>query len=149
MPVRKLRVLFLCTGNSCRSQMAQGWANHLGGDSLEARSAGVEAHGLNPRAVAVMREVGVNISVQTSRQVSPELLNWADMVITVCDHADAHCPAPPADVMRQHWSLADPAKASGSEAEIMTVFRTSRDEIRTRILGLIQALHHAAAASVA
>lgn len=140
MSNRNFRVLFLCTGNSCRSQMAQAWANHLGGDILVARSAGVEAHGLNPWAIAVMREVGVDISGQASMQLNPEMLAWANMVVTVCDHADRHCPVPPPGILRQHWSLADPAKAGGGESEILPVFRSSRDEIRNRVANLIHSI---------
>ena len=95
---RKTRILFLCTGNSCRSQMAEGWANHLGGDRVEAVSAGIEAHGKNPRAIAVMGEAGVDISHQESRRVTPEMLASADLVVTVCGHADEHCPVLPPGV---------------------------------------------------
>src|SRR5687767_5728461 len=95
MTERKLRILFLCTGNSCRSQMAEGWANSLGGDVLEASSAGIEAHGQNPRAIGVMQEAGVDISSQQSRKITQDMLVWADVVVTVCGHADEHCPILP------------------------------------------------------
>jgi len=134
---RKAHVLFLCTGNSCRSQMAEGWANHLGGELLEARSAGIEAHGKNPRAIAVMREAGVDISHQESNRVDPEMLQWADLVVTVCGHADEHCPVLPPKTQKKHWPLSDPAKATGSEEEIMRVFRATRDDIRERVASLI------------
>jgi arsenate reductase len=137
---RKVRVLFLCTGNSCRSQMAEGWANHLGGDRVEAMSAGIEAHGKNPRAIAVMREAGVDISHQESTRVTPEILAQADLVVTVCGHADEHCPALPPCVQKQHWPLEDPAKATGTEDEMMAKFRATRDEIRSRVEGLIGGL---------
>ena len=134
---RKARILFLCTGNSCRSQMAEGWANHLGGDRVEANSAGIEAHGKNPRAIAVMREAGVDISPQESTRVTPEMLARADLVVTVCGHADEHCPVLPPGVQKKHWPLEDPAKATGTEDEIMTKFRATRDEVRARVEGLI------------
>jgi arsenate reductase len=134
---RKARVLFLCTGNSCRSQMAEGWANHLGHEWLEAHSAGIEAHGKNPRAIAVMREAGVDISHQESTRVTPEMLARADLVITVCGHADEHCPVLLPGVRKKHWPLEDPAKATGTEDEIMTKFRATRDEVRARVEGLI------------
>ncbi len=134
------RVLFLCTGNSCRSQMAEGWANHLGGHVLEARSAGIEAHGQNPRAIAVMKEAGVDISHQESTRVTDELIRWADIVVTVCGHAEEHCPALPAYVTKLHWPLPDPAKASGTEAAILAEFRATRDELRRRVQGLIREL---------
>jgi arsenate reductase len=137
---RKTRILFLCTGNSCRSQMAEGWANHLGSEWLEATSAGIEAHGKNPRAIAVMREAGVDIARQESTRVTPEMLARADLVVTVCSHADEHCPVLPAGVQKKHWPLDDPAKTTGTEDEIMAKFRATRDEIRSRVEGLIGGL---------
>ena len=134
---RKARILFLCTGNSCRSQMAEGWANHLGSEWLEATSAGIEAHGKNPRAIAVMREAGVDISHQVSTRVTPEMLAQADLVVTVCGHADEHCPVLPPGVQKKHWPLEDPAKATGTEEQIMAKFRATRDEIRGRVEDLI------------
>jgi arsenate reductase len=134
---RKLKILFLCTGNSCRSQMAEGWANHLGQDRVEATSAGIEAHGKNPRAIAVMREAGVDISHQESTRVTPAMLAQADLVVTVCGHADEHCPVLPPGVQKKHWPLEDPAKATGTEEQIMAKFRATRDEVRSRVEGLI------------
>jgi len=134
---RKARILFLCTGNSCRSQMAEGWANHLGAEWLEAISAGIEAHGKNPRAIAVMREAGVDISRQESTRVTPEMLAQADLVVTVCGHADEHCPVLPPGVQKKHWPLEDPAKATGTEEQIMAKFRATRDEIKSRVEGMI------------
>ena len=113
--------------------MAEGWARHLAGDRLEAQSAGVEAHGLNPRAVAAMAEAGVDISRQKSKQIDPELLNRADYVITLCGDADERCPAAPPGVKRLHWGFEDPAKASGTEEEVRRKFREVRDAIRDRI----------------
>lgn len=140
----KTKILFLCTGNSCRSQMAEGWANHLGGEWLEAKSAGIEAHGKNPRAIAVMREAGVDISHQESTRVTALMLELADLVITVCGHADEHCPLLPPGVQKKHWPLEDPAKATGSETEIMAKFRATRDDIRKRVEDLIGAVKIAA-----
>ena len=137
MNTAKTLILFLCTGNSCRSQMAEGWARHLGGDRIEASSAGIEAHGQNPRAVQVMREAGIDISAQPSRRLTPAMLAQADWIITVCGHADEQCPALPVGVKKLHWPLSDPAKAQGSEDEIMAVFRASRDDIRRRVAGLL------------
>jgi arsenate reductase (thioredoxin) len=110
--MEKTRVLFLCTGNSCRSQMAEGWANHLGKDVLEATSAGIEAHGKNPRAIAVMKEAGVDISQQESRRVTSEMLAAADLIVTVCGHADEHCPVLPPGIEKRHWPFDDTAKAT-------------------------------------
>ncbi len=134
------KVLFLCTGNSCRSQMAQGWLNALAGDRIAADSAGIEAHGQNPRAIAVMAEAGVDITGQGSSVLTDEQLHWADLVVTVCGAADETCPLLPAGTRKEHWPLPDPAKAKGSEAEVMATFRSSRDDIRGRVADLIARL---------
>ena len=135
-----MNILFLCTGNSCRSQMAEGWARALGGSGLEFRSAGIEAHGKNLRALQIMQEAGIDISDQESTRLTDDMLTWADLVVTVCGHADEHCPVLPSGTRKEHWPLNDPAKATGSEAEIMTVFRASRDDIRQRVEDLIARL---------
>jgi len=142
----KTHILFLCTGNSCRSQMAEGWARRLGGDRVEVQSAGIEAHGKNPRAIAVMAEAGVDISGQESTRVTDAMIRRADIVVTVCGHADEHCPVVPPGIQKRHWPLADPAKASGSEEEIMAQFRATRDEVRRRVADLIQTLSQARSA---
>jgi arsenate reductase len=135
-----MNILFLCTGNSCRSQIAEGWAKSLGAGSFAALSAGIEAHGKNPRAIAVMAEVGVDISEQESTRLSHEMLAEADYLVTVCGHADEHCPVLPAAMRKEHWPLSDPAKATGTEEEIMAVFRDSRDDIRARVADLLERL---------
>jgi len=135
-----IRVLFLCTGNSCRSQMAEGWLRSLGGDGFSVESAGLEAHGKNPRAIAVMGEAGVDISGQESTVVTPAMVAAADVVVTVCGHADEHCPAVPATTRKIHWPLSDPARATGTEAEIMDTFRATRDEVARRVRELIAQL---------
>jgi len=129
----KQRILFLCTGNSCRSQMAEGWLRHLAGDRFKAFSAGIEAHGKNPRAIAVMQEAGVDISGQESEALDLELLKTIDLLVTVCSHADRHCPAVFIPEKREHWPFADPASTIGSEEEVMNEFRRVRDQIRVRI----------------
>lgn len=136
----KLNLLFLCTGNSCRSQMAEGWGRHFAGDRLEVHSAGIEAHGQNPRTIAVMAEAGIDISGQESARATAAMIDAADVVVTVCGHADEHCPALPPGVRKIHWPLNDPAKASGTEEEIMAVFRASRDDIRERVRALVEEL---------
>lgn len=136
----KMNLLFLCTGNSCRSQMAEGWGRHFAGERLAVQSAGIEAHGKNPRAIAVMAEAGIDIAGQESTRVTPAMIAAADVVVTVCGHADEHCPALPATVRKIHWPLNDPAKATGSEEEIMKVFRAARDEIRARVAALVAEL---------
>ncbi|TKI55435.1 arsenate reductase (thioredoxin) [Brevibacillus antibioticus] len=131
---KKPLIYFLCTGNSCRSQMADGFLKALGGERYEVKSAGLEAHGLNPKAVQVMKEAGVDISNHTSDVIDPEILGGADYVITLCGHADEHCPViPNKNVVKWHWGFDDPAKATGSEEEIMNSFRTVRDAIKNRM----------------
>ena len=131
------RLLFLCTGNSCRSQMAEGWARFLGGTRVEVFSAGIEAHGVNPRAVAVMQEAGVDISAQTSNTIDALNLDAMDIVVTVCGNAEERCPLVSPGTRKIHWPLADPAKLTGTEASVMAGFRTSRDEIRRRVQALL------------
>ncbi|WP_151737366.1 arsenate reductase (thioredoxin) [Paenibacillus tengchongensis] len=126
-------IYFLCTGNSCRSQMAEGWAKKYLGESWDVYSAGIEAHGLNPKAVQAMSEAGVDISGQTSDIIDPQLLASADMVVTLCGDAADKCPVTPPQVKREHWGFDDPAKAAGSEEEKWAVFWRVRDEIGQRI----------------
>ena len=139
----KMKVLFLCTGNSCRSQMAEGWARHLKGDVIEAYSAGVEVHGLNPRAVQVMAEAGVDISGHRSKRVD-ELKGVAfDLVVTVCDHASEACPFFPGAVRRVHQGFADPprlAAGARNEEEVLVHYRRVRDEIRRFVENLSSSL---------
>ncbi|MDF2652144.1 MAG: arsenate reductase [Paenibacillus sp.] len=131
---KKPLVYFLCTGNSCRSQIADGFLKAIGNDKYDVKSAGLEAHGLNPRAVHVMNEAGVDISNNTSDVIDQKTLNEADFVITLCGHADEHCPViSNKNVTKWHWGFDDPAKATGTEEEIMTQFRTVRDSIKNRI----------------
>ena len=127
-------VYFLCTGNSCRSQIADGFLSDLGGDKYEVKSAGLEAHGLNPRAVQVMQEAGLDIRGNSSNVIDSETLNRATYVITLCGHADEHCPViMNQNVIKWHWGFEDPAKATGTEEEIITQFRSVRDAIKARI----------------
>lgn len=136
---KKPLVYFLCTGNSCRSQIADGFLKALGSEKYEVKSAGLEAHGLNPRAIQVMNEAGVDISGNTSDVIDPEILNRADYVITLCGHADEHCPViSNKNVIKWHWGFDDPAKATGTEEEIMNQFRTVRDSIKNRIAQFVQ-----------
>jgi len=135
-----VNILYLCTGNSCRSQIAEGWTRQLGGNRVEVQSAGIEAHGKNPRAIKIMQDAGCDISGQESTIVSEEMLQRADVVVTVCGHADEQCPSLPPDTKKVHWPLADPAKASGSEQEIMNEFRATRDEVEKRVRDLLKSL---------
>jgi arsenate reductase len=120
--------------------MAEGWARSLGGDRFVAQSAGIEAHGKNPRAIAVMAEAGIDISGQASTIVSDAMIRQADVVVTVCGHADERCPVLPPSVKKIHWPLSDPAAAAGTEDEIMAEFRATRDEVRKRVDDLIDTL---------
>ena len=135
-----VKILFLCTDNSCRSQIAEGWARHIGGDSVIVQSAGIEAHGKNPRAIEVMREIGIDISGQESTIVNEGMLQDADVVVTVCGHADEQCPLLPPGITKLHWPLPDPAKATGTEQQIMTAFRATRDEIKVRVDELLESI---------
>ncbi len=135
----KLKVLFLCTGNSCRSQMAEGWARALKGDSIEARSAGIETHGLNPHAVRVMAEAGVDISNHRSKNVRELSDVPFDYVVTVCDHAHETCPLFPGKTRVVHAGFDDPPKLAAGmkdEEEILNCYRRVRDEIRDFVEGL-------------
>ena len=149
-------VLFLCTGNSCRSQMAEGWFRELvlrvlvleelvleelglrkPGFNHHVASAGIESHGLNPMAVQVMQESAVDISQQTSKQIDEFELEDFDVLVTVCGDADVRCPALPARIKKHHWPLSDPARLRGSEYRIIEGFRNSREEIRQKVFELI------------
>jgi len=135
----KLRVLFLCTGNSCRSQMAEGLLRHLAGDRFDAVSAGTEPSAVNPLAIAVMREIGIDISGQRSKAVKEFLGRHFTYVVTVCAGANERCPIFPGAVKRLHWPLDDPAGGAGSVAERLLVFRRVRDEIAARLREFIAA----------
>lgn len=139
----KQRILFLCTGNACRSQMSEGWARHLKADVIEAYSAGVAPHGVDPRAVNVMAEAGVDISAHTSKHVDELAGVDFDVVVTVCDNAAESCPVFPADVKTVHRSFEDPprlAKDAATEEEALEHYRRVRDEIRTFIETLPETL---------
>ena len=138
-----LTILFLCTGNSCRSQMAEGWVNHLHEGVVRAVSAGIETHGLNPRAVQVMAEAGVDIVSHRSKPLEDIDLSLVDVVITVCGHADETCPVLPVEIRRMHVGFDDPPKMAvdaRDEHERMDVFRRVRDEIEQYARGLLKRL---------
>jgi arsenate reductase len=140
----KIKVLFLCTGNSCRSQMAEGWTRHLKGDAIEPYSAGIATHGLNPNAVRVMAEAGVDISSHRSKHVS-DLADVAfDWVVTVCGHANESCPVFPGKTRVIHVGFDDPpalAKSARSEEEALAHYRHVRDEIRAYVETLPESLN--------
>jgi len=129
----KIKILFVCTGNSCRSQMAQGWARHLKADVIDACSAGIKPIGVSSRAIKVMAEAGVDISSHSSKSVEEFVGVDLDYVVTVCDNAKEQCPVFPCGAKRIHKSFPDPYFAEGSEQEIMDVFRKVRDKIKAFI----------------
>ena len=132
------KVLFLCTGNSCRSQMAEGWLRHYARERAEVFSAGTNPAGLNPMAVTVMRESGIDISDQRSKHVDELAKEDFLFVITVCDDAREQCPVFPGALYQLHWSFDDPAGATGSEEEKLAVFRRVRGEIAEQVRTLVQ-----------
>ncbi|MDA8335888.1 MAG: arsenate reductase (thioredoxin) [Peptococcaceae bacterium] len=132
------KIVFLCTGNSARSQMAEGFARTLAGAKWDVYSAGTAPAGLNPLAVKAMAEAGVDISGHTSKTLDPQLLASADVVVTLCGDAAESCPLTPPEVKRIHWALPDPVKATGTPEDIMTTFRAIRDEIKDRVKTLLE-----------
>ena len=124
------KILVLCTGNSCRSQIAEGYLRHFANGKAEVYSAGIETHGVNPRAIATMKEDGIDISKHTSNNVNEYANMEFDYVITVCDNAKENCPYFPANIKMFHHNFPDPAKAKGTEAEIMNEFRKVRKMIK-------------------
>ena len=136
--MKKKNILVLCTGNSCRSQIAHGYLQKFAGDKADVYSAGVETHGVNPRAIHIMAEDGVDISSHTSNNVLEYTNIDFDIILTVCDNAKERCPYFPADAVRFHFNFPDPAKATGSEEEIMQVFREVRGMIRSYCADLVE-----------
>jgi len=127
----KKKVLVLCTGNSCRSQIAEGYLRQFAGDRAEVYSAGIETHGVNPRAIAIMKEEGTDISSHTSNNIDEYAGIEFDFVITVCDNARERCPYFPTRAKKFHYNFPDPAKATGTEEEIMSEFRKVREMIKS------------------
>jgi arsenate reductase len=130
--------MFLCTANSCRSQMAEGFARAFGKDIVEVYSAGLMAAGVHKRAIAVMQEAGIDISGQKSKEIDEKLMRQMDIVITLCAHAEEYCPWTPPGITRIHWPIKDPVGTIGSEDYIMNEFRRARDEIREKVKELIK-----------
>ncbi len=137
----KKRVLILCTGNSARSQMGEGLFRHLAGERFEVFSAGTKPSTVRPEAIAVMGELGIDISGHRSKSVDEFIGQQLDYVITVCDNARESCPIFPGTTQRLHWPFEDPAAVAGSEEERTAAFRKVRDQIRTRINVFLDELH--------
>ena len=135
-----MRILFLCTGNACRSQMAEGWMRELAKNVIEVKSAGIEAHGQNERAISAMAEVGIDISEQESIRVNAEMLEWADILVTLCDNAEEQCPVINPHTIKLHLPLPDPAKKKGSDEEIKTEFREAREKVKQRVNYVLEQL---------
>lgn len=136
----KSRVLILCTGNSARSQMAEGLLRHLAGDRFEVESAGTIASFVRPQAIAAMAEIGIDISGHRSKCLDEFLGEPFDYVITVCDNAAENCPVFPGKAERIHWSFDDPAEAKGSEEDVLAEFRRVRDEIKAKLAAFVTEL---------
>lgn len=136
------KTLVLCTGNSCRSQMAEGYLRHFAGNKAEVFSAGIETHGVNPMAIAIMKEDGIDISAQTSNNINEYSDTDFDFVITVCDHAKENCPVFPSKAKQFHKNFPDPAGATGTEEEILQQFRSVRDEIKSYCLDFVKTNLH-------
>ncbi len=133
-----LTVLVLCTGNSCRSQIAEGYLRHLSNGQVTVYSAGIETHGVNPRATEVMKEDGIDISNQTSNHIDEYKSIAFDLILTVCDHAKENCPYFPSKATRVHQNFPDPASTTGTETKIMDAFRATRDQIKAYTASLLQ-----------
>ena len=138
MGVYMKNILVLCTGNSCRSQLAEGYLRHFAGDKANVYSAGVETHGLNPRAIATMKEDGIDISGHTSNNILEYTGVEFDYVITVCDNAKERCPYFPSNAQKFHYNFPDPAKATGTEAEIERAFNEVRDMIKVYCINFVK-----------
>ncbi len=136
----KKRILFLCTGNSCRSQMAEGLARAIGESSVEVESAGTHPIGVHPRAIAAMKEISIDISGHASKGIDSAMVKWADLIVTLCGDARDHCPVPPAHVRSIHWPIHDPFGAAGSDEAIREEFRRVREDLRGRIEKLLKEL---------
>jgi arsenate reductase len=132
------KIMFLCTANSCRSQMAEGFAKEFGKGLIEVHSAGFMPVGVQKRAIAVMKEVGIDISTQKSKSIDEDLLRKMDIVVTLCRNTEESCPWTPPHIKRIHWPIKDPVGTIGTEEEIMNEFRRARDEIKEKVKKLIE-----------
>ena len=139
-PGEKYKIMFLCTANSCRSQMAEGLARHFGEGIIEPCSAGLFAHYVHPGAIHAMKEIDIDISGQKSKDIDKNILKDMDIIVTLCGNAEAACPVVPAEIKRIHWPINDPVGAVGTGEEIRDAFRRARDEIKGKIQDLIEDL---------
>ncbi|NCO67684.1 MAG: arsenate reductase [Nitrospirae bacterium CG_4_10_14_0_8_um_filter_41_23] len=135
------KIMFLCTANSCRSQMAEGFAKEFGKGLIEIYSAGLMAAGVHNRAIAVMKEIGIDISNQKSKVIDEDLLRQMDIIVTLCRYAEELCPYTPPEIKRIHWPIKDPVGTIGTEEEIMNEFRRASDEIKEEVNALIKEIH--------
>ena len=130
--MEKIRVLFLCTGHSCRAPMAEAWMKRLAGNIIEVRSAGIEANGINPYTKVVMSEVDIDISDTKSVSLKSDMLEWADLLVTLCDHAEEQCPIVNDEIAKLHLPLSDPSKIK-DEDEMLFAFRETREAVKKRV----------------
>ncbi len=133
-----IKIMFLCTANSCRSQMAEGFATEFGKEFVEVHSAGLMHAGVHKRAITVMKEVGIDISNQKSKSIDEDLLKQMDIIVTLCGNAKELCPWTPSYIKRIHWPIKDPVGTIGTEEVIMKEFRRARDEIKERVRELVK-----------
>lgn len=129
----RLRVLFLSTDNACRSQMAEAWARTLANDVIKAKSAGIAIHAIDPVAHTVMAEVGIDMSEQMPVRVNGELLEWADLIVTLCDEVEEQCPIMSFETTKLHLPLSNPAKIKGDDEAVLAAFRQARDKVKKRV----------------
>ncbi|MBI4684738.1 MAG: arsenate reductase ArsC [Nitrospirae bacterium] len=134
------KVIFLCTGNSCRSQMAEGFAREFAKDIIETYSAGLMETIVHPKAIAVMQELGIDISKQQSKEIDRDFLRKMDIIVTLCINAEEFCPWTPSEIKRMHWPIKDPVGTIGTEEQIMKEFRRARDEIKEKVKEFIDGL---------
>ena len=130
--MEKIRVLFLCTGHSCRAPMAEAWMKRLAGNIIDVKSAGIEANGINPYTKVVMSEVDIDISDTESVSLKSDMLEWADLLVTLCDNAEEQCPIVNDEITKLHLPLSDPSKIK-DEDEMLFAFRETRDEVKKRV----------------
>jgi len=138
MPIKREKVMFICTANACRSQMAEGFAKEFGKGLIEVYSSGLMTANVHRRAIAVMNEVGIDISKHKSELIDEDLLKEMDIVVTLCGSAEKYCPMTPKEIKRIHWPIEDPVGSIGTEEAIMSDFRRARDEIKEKVQKLIQ-----------
>ena len=131
--MEKLKVLFLCTGHSCRAPMAEAWMNRLAGNIVDVKSAGIEANGISPYTKTVMAEVDIDMSDKESVSLKGDMLEWADLLVTLCDNAEEQCPIVDESIAKLHLPLSDPEKLKDDEDALLAAYRETRDDVKKRV----------------